>query len=68
MARFFSDLTAGLASLRDILPPAALSMARRRRALEDDDPQDLRRYMQQLQITLKKVVARLLLGSCWTMI
>ena len=36
-------------------------MARRRRALDDDDPQDVRRYMQQLQITLKREVARMLL-------
>ena len=38
-----------------------ISMARRRRALDDDDPQDLRRYMQQLQITLKREIARMLL-------
>ena len=37
-------------------------MARRRRALDDDDPQDVRCYMQQqLQITLKREIARILL-------
>ena len=38
-----------------------VSMARRRRWLDEDDPRDARRYMQQLQITLKREVARMLL-------
>ena len=38
-----------------------VSMARRRRWLDEDDPRDTRRYLQQLQITLKREVARMLL-------